>query len=67
MIYERCKGIAIRNGEILNDFLISSGTTQRWWLSPLYFNRLQQIQASGLRNGGIKIQIGKKAKNLGIN
>lgn len=64
MIYERCKGIAIPNGEILNDFLISTGTTQRW---PLYFNRLQQIQASGLRNGGEKIPIRKKAKNLGIN
>ena len=63
-IYDKPTANIILNGEKLKAFLLKSGTRQGCPLSPLLFNRVLEVLATGIREEKeIKgIQIGKEVK-----
>ena len=68
MIYERPTANIILNGKNLRDFPLRSGTRQGCPLSPLLFNIVLEVLATGIRHKNeIKgIQIGKEEMKLSL-
>ena len=61
-IYDKPIANVILNGENLKEFSPRSGTRQGCPLSPILFNTILEILATGIRGGKKGIQIGKEVK-----